>query len=118
MTQWLRNSPANAGDAGDKDWVPEPGRSPGGGNGNPLPCSCRENPMDSRAWQSTVHGVAKESDMTECACTHTHTHTHTQNSFIFRFFLRQYIFFKKLLSNSMDWSGKDVNPDTENCWNG
>ena len=78
MTQWLTNTPANAGDAGDKDLIPGPGRSPGGGNGNPLPYSCRENPTDSRTWQSTVHGVVKESDTTE--------HTHTQSSFIFHIF--------------------------------
>ena len=41
------------------------GRSPGGGNGNPLQYSCLQNPMDSGAWWATVHGVAKESDVTE-----------------------------------------------------
>ena len=35
------------------------GRSPREGNGNPLQCSCLENPMDGGAWQATVHGVAK-----------------------------------------------------------
>ena len=39
--------------------VPGLGRSPGGGNGNPLQYSCLENPTDRRAWQVTVHGVAK-----------------------------------------------------------
>jgi len=34
-------------------------RSPGEGNGNPLQCSCLENPMDRGAWQATVHRVAK-----------------------------------------------------------
>ena len=29
----------------------------GEGNGNPLQCSCLENPMDRGAWQATVHGV-------------------------------------------------------------
>ena len=29
------------------------------GNGNPLHCSCMENPMDRGAWQAAVHGVAK-----------------------------------------------------------
>ena len=38
--------------------------SPGGGNGNPLQYSCLENPMDRGAWQATVLGVIKESDMT------------------------------------------------------
>ena len=31
----------------------------GGGNGNPLHCSCLENPMDRGAWWAAVHGVAK-----------------------------------------------------------
>ena len=35
------------------------GRSPGEGNGNPLQYSCLENPMDRRAWQATVRGVAR-----------------------------------------------------------
>ena len=30
----------------------------GEGNSNPLQYSCLENPMDGRAWQATVHGVA------------------------------------------------------------
>ena len=34
-------------------------RSPGGGHGNPLQCSCLENPMDRGAWRATGHGVAK-----------------------------------------------------------
>ena len=32
---------------------------PGGGHGNPLQCSCLENPMDREAWQATVHGAAE-----------------------------------------------------------
>ena len=35
------------------------GRSPGGGMGNPLRCSCLGNPMDRGAWRATVHRVAK-----------------------------------------------------------
>ena len=35
------------------------GRSPGGGNGNPLQCSCLGNPMGRGAWQATILGVAK-----------------------------------------------------------
>ena len=31
----------------------------GEGNGNPLLCSCLENPMDGGAWWATVHGAAK-----------------------------------------------------------
>ena len=35
----------------------------GEGNGNPLQYSCLENPVDRGAWQATVHGVTKESDI-------------------------------------------------------
>ena len=35
------------------------GRSPGEGNGNPLQYSCLGNPMDTGAWRTTVHRVAK-----------------------------------------------------------
>jgi len=45
--------------------IPGLGRSPGIENGNSLQYSCLENPMDRGAWQATVHGVAKELDMTE-----------------------------------------------------
>ena len=31
----------------------------GKGNGNPLQCSCPENPIDGGAWWAAVHGVAK-----------------------------------------------------------
>ena len=34
------------------------------GNGKPLYCSCLGNSMDRGAWQATVHGVAKELNMT------------------------------------------------------
>ena len=39
--------------------MPESGRSPGEGIGNPLQYSCLENPMFGGAWWATVHGVAK-----------------------------------------------------------
>ena len=52
----VKNLPANAGDAGS---IPESGRSPGEGNGNPLQYSCLGNLMDRGAWRATVHGVAK-----------------------------------------------------------
>ena len=35
-----------AGDAGNTGLIPEWGRSPGEGNGNPFQFSCLENPMD------------------------------------------------------------------------
>ena len=48
----------NAGDTGDMGSIPESGRSPGGGNGNPLQYSCLKNPMDRGAQWATVSGVA------------------------------------------------------------
>ena len=51
-----KNMPASA---GDMDSLPESGRSPGEGNGNPLQYSCLGNPMDRGAWQATVHGIEK-----------------------------------------------------------
>ena len=50
---------ASACSTGDLGSIPGSGRSPGEGNGNPLQCSCPENPMDGGAWWATVHGVAK-----------------------------------------------------------
>ena len=44
--------------------TPVSGRSPGEGNGIPLQYFCLGNPMDRGAWWVTVHGVAKESDVT------------------------------------------------------
>ena len=49
--------------SGDMDLIPGSGRSFGEGNDNPLQYACLQNPMDRRAWWATVHGVAKESDM-------------------------------------------------------
>ena len=42
----VKNPPANAGDARNTCSIPESGRPPGVGNGNPLQYSCLENPMD------------------------------------------------------------------------
>ena len=55
----VKNLPANAGDLRNVGLIPGSGRSPGGGNGNPLQFSCLENPMDRRAWLATVQRVTK-----------------------------------------------------------
>ena len=55
----VKNSPANAGAAGDTSLTPGEGKSPGGGDGNTLQHSCLENPMDRGVWWATVHGVTK-----------------------------------------------------------
>ena len=54
-----KNLPANAGDTGNVGLIPGLGRSPGGGNGNPLQYSSLNNTMNRRAWQAIVHGVTK-----------------------------------------------------------
>ena len=45
--------------AGDLCSIPQLGKSPAEGSGNPLWYSCLENPMNRRAWWATVHGVEK-----------------------------------------------------------
>ena len=55
----VKNPPANAGDVRDMGLIPGSGTSPGIGNGNPLQCSCLENPKDRGAWRTTVCGVIK-----------------------------------------------------------
>ena len=42
----VKKLPANAGDTRDMGSIPESGRSPGGGHGNPLQYPYLENPMD------------------------------------------------------------------------
>ena len=59
----VTDSPVSAGDTGDAGSIPGSERSPGGGNGNPLQCSCWENSMDRGAWQATDHGVAESDTM-------------------------------------------------------
>ena len=59
------DSKESACDAGDVGSIPGSGRSPGGGNGNPLQYFCLENPMDRGAWRALVHRVTKESDRTQ-----------------------------------------------------
>ena len=39
------------------DSISKLGRSPRGGNGNPLQYSCLKNPIDRGAWRATVSGV-------------------------------------------------------------
>ena len=56
-----KESAFNARDVGS---IPGSGKSLGGRNGNPLQYSFLENPMDRKAWQAALYGVAKESDMT------------------------------------------------------
>ena len=64
VTLVVKNLPANAGDAKESGSIPGSGISPGEGDGNPLQYSCLGNPTDGGVWRATVHGIAKESDVT------------------------------------------------------
>ena len=63
----------NPGDTGDTYLIPGPGRSPGGGNGNPLQYSCLENPVDKGALWTIVHRVAQSWTRLKQLRTHIHT---------------------------------------------
>ena len=73
MALVVKNPPANAGDVRDTGSIPGLGRSSRRGHGNPLQYSCLENPMDIRAWQATVHRVAKSLTLLKLPGTHTLT---------------------------------------------
>ena len=62
----MKNPSANAGHSG---LIPESGKSPGEGNGNPLQYSCVENPMDRGALRATFHGVTRVGLNLTGACT-------------------------------------------------
>ena len=79
----VKNSPAKVGDASS---ISGSGSSPGEGKGNPLQCSCLENPMDRGAWWTSwgvsIGSQRHTTETTQHAHTHrhtdTHTHTHTE----------------------------------------
>ena len=59
----VKNLPARA--TGDAGLISGSGRSPGGGNGNPLQYSCLENPMDKKSLACCSPWGLKESDAIE-----------------------------------------------------
>ena len=65
MVLVVENLPAKAGDLGDMGSMPGSGRSPGGGHGNPLQCSCLEHPPGQRSLMGYSSGGHNESDMPE-----------------------------------------------------
>ena len=56
---WWLSSKDSTCDAGDQGSTPGLGRSPRGGNGNPLQSSSLENSMDRGTWWAVVHGVTE-----------------------------------------------------------
>ena len=65
MALVVKNLPAYTGDISDLGSSPGLRRSPGGGHGNSLQCSCLENPIDRGGWWAIGHRVTEELDMTE-----------------------------------------------------
>ena len=77
MTLAVRNPPANTGGKRDESSFPESGRSPGGGNGKPIPVFLPGKLHGQRSLEGYSLRGHKVLDTTEH--THTHTHTHTHN---------------------------------------
>ena len=86
----VKNPPTGAGDAGS---IPGSGRSPGEGNGNPLQCSCLENPMYRGAWRATVHGVTESQ-------TGLSTHTSAESPLCVRIRVECFVSVSSLKSHS------------------
>ena len=57
---------------GDVGLIPGSGRSPREGNGYPLQYSCLENAIDREAWQGTVHGGHKETQLSHNTAMYTY----------------------------------------------
>ena len=74
IPRWCSWYPAcQCGDIRDTGSIPGLERSPGGGNGNPLQCSCLDNPMDRRAWWAAIHGVTESWTWLKQLSTHSQT---------------------------------------------
>ena len=83
----VKNLLASGKDIKDMSSIPGSRRLPGVGNGNPLQCTCLENPTDKGAWRAIVHGVAKSQ-------TQLSTHAHYLRD------CRIFFFSQKLLRNT------------------
>ena len=68
----VKNPPANTGDIRDAGSIPQSGRSPGVGNGNPLQYSCLENSWTETGGQQSIGSQRAGQDR---VCAHTHTLT-------------------------------------------
>ena len=61
----------------DTGSIPGFERSPGGGHGTPLQCSCLENPMDRGAWRAAVYRVTQSRTRLKQFSTHTCMYEYT-----------------------------------------
>ena len=75
MTLVVKNPPVSARDIRDSGSIPGLGRSPGGGDGNPLQCSYLENPVDRGAWEAMVHRITKSQTGLKRLSMHAYMHT-------------------------------------------
>ena len=72
VAQLVKNLPANAGEPRDAGSIPGSGRSPGGGQGNPLQYSCLKNSMDRGAWWAMVRKFTKSQTWLKWLSMHIH----------------------------------------------
>ena len=101
VAQWVKNPPANAGNAGS---IPVLGRSPGGRHGNLLQDSCLRNPKDRGAWRAAVCGIAK-------TWTWLGTHMHTCNPLN----LINSKSVNHVITNYITWAEAQKSYDLNNC---
>ena len=72
----------------------------GEGNGNPLPCSCLENPRDGGVWWAAISGVAQsQTDWSDLAAAAAAAAVH------YEYFLLKYYFIHmlKTIWNNISW---------------
>ena len=58
VAQWAKDLPERQA-LQEPGLIPVSGRSPGGGQGNPLQCSCLEKPTGRGAWRAAARGVTE-----------------------------------------------------------
>ena len=100
----VKNLPASTGDIKDVGSIPELGRSPGEGNGNPLQYSSLENPMDRVAWQAMGSQRDRHhwGDLVHTPGVEIQIHEqHSYSCFVFFFF---FFWFLKISSCSIGWT--------------
>ena len=91
----VKTLPANAGDSRDVGCIPGLERSPGGGNGNPLWCSCLRNPMNRGTWWATGSQRVRHNRATE------RKHSHTVTLYLTLGFTNFSVFGPDLIVNSL-----------------
>ena len=81
LSRWcmVKNLPANAGDARDMSSIRGLGRFPGSRKWQPILVFLPGKSHGQRTWCTAVHGVTRESDVTDCTCTHTPPHNLSLN---------------------------------------